>query len=492
VPKSNQPRRRDSSVTPAATVPPGRKPPGPPPDPGRILLAKIVSTLVGALLGILVANLIGLFFGGDFTQRIASAQKELSTLEERLDDDKKAIEQQQQVIDGLDQKIKQEGGLSGKAGDAAKLSEYRSERSSAYSDLQKLLDPYTKRLDRRVAVRADLKDLRGTLTNVSLLSLLAIGILTILGYLVYPVSLRYIEHSVDTWIAVYAQAERRSQTLLIGFFAGLIIAIAVLLAVFTTFSTGALADPIFRLVFGAFFVVGLGVAGSLVAVNYFGPGPRRVDPYREFRALAKPKVLDTSVLIDGRVQEVAATGFLDGTLVVTNSVLRELQALADSSDGRKRDKGRRGLELVHTMQEDPRLSVRIMDDSDLYDGSRATDDQLIVVAQAMGAAVVTNDYNLNRVAAIRDVQVINLNALANAVKTRHVPGDMIEIQIADRGKQRGQGVGYLEDGTMVVVEDGEPFIRQTRTIKLTSVTQTVQGRLIFGRVDLAEEENGHH
>jgi uncharacterized protein YacL len=132
--------------------------------------------------------------------------------------------------------------------------------------------------------------------------------------------------------------------------------------------------------------------------------------------------------------------------------------------------------------------VKIFDDSDLYDGARATDEQLIVVAQSMGAAVVTNDYNLNRVAAIRDVQVINLNALANAVKTRHVPGDMIEIHITDRGKQRGQGVGYLEDGTMVVVEDGEPYIRQTRTVKLTSVTQTVQGRLIFGRVDLAEEE----
>ena len=487
MPNSDQPRRKRETPVP-------KRKPGIPPDPGRILLAKIVSTLIGALLGILVANLIGLFFGGDFTQRIASSQKELATLEERLDDDKKSIEQQQQVIDNLDQRIKQEGGPSGKEGSPAALKDLRDQRSSAYADLQKLLDPYTKRLDRRVAVRADLKDLTGTLTTVSLLSLLAIGILTILGYLIYPVSLRYIEHSVDTWIAVYAQAERRSQTLLIGFFAGLIIAIAVLLALFTTFSTGALADPIFRLIFGAFFVVGLGVAGSLVAVNYFGPGPRRVDPYRDYRQLAKPKVLDTSVLIDGRVQEVAATGFLDGILVVTNSVLRELQALADSGDGRKRDKGRRGLELVHTMQEDSRLSVRIFDDSDLHDGARATDDQLIVVAQAMGAAVVTNDYNLNRVAAIRDVQVINLNALANAVKTRHVPGDMIEIHIADRGKQRGQGVGYLEDGTMVVIEDGEPFIRQTRTIKLTSVTQTVQGRLIFGRVDLAEEEaaNGQH
>ncbi len=175
--------------------------------------------------------------------------------------------------------------------------------------------------------------------------------------------------------------------------------------------------------------------------------------------------------------------------MVTNSVLRELQNMADSADERKRAKGRRGLELLRKMQDDPRLDVRVFDD--IWASTcqaHGTDEQLILVAQAMDGVVVTNDYNLNRVAAIRDVRVININALANAVKTNHLPGDMIEIHIIDRGKQRGQGVAYLDDGTMVVVEDGEPYLRQTKVIKLTSVTQTVQGRLIFGRVDLAEEE----
>lgn len=486
MPRSDRPRNRSrNSDTPLAVPPIPKRKSGPPPDPGRILLAKIVSTLFGALIGIVVANLVGYFFGGrDFNEDLQQAKRNLETVNQKLDEDQKQIDDIRKQIKLLDNQVK------GKAqGDAAVA--LRAERTKLSSTNRELNSIQANHVATRDTLLSEVETNEDSLTRLNIVSIVAIALLTMLGYMAYPLTLRYIEHSVDTWVAVYAQAERRSQTLLIGFFAGLIISVLVLLALFTTFSTGPLADPIFRLIFGAFFVVALGTAGSLVAVNYFGPGPRRVDPYREFRELAKPKVLDTSVLIDGRVQEVAATGFLDGTLVVTNSVLREMQALADSSDGRKRDKGRRGLELVHTMQEDPRLNVRIFDDSDLHDGARATDDQLIVVAQAMGAAVVTNDYNLNRVAAIRDVQVINLNALANAVKTRHVPGDMIEIHIADRGKQRGQGVGYLEDGTMVVVEDGEPYIRQTRTIKLTSVTQTVQGRLIFGRVDLADEETGN-
>jgi uncharacterized protein YacL len=206
---------------------------------------------------------------------------------------------------------------------------------------------------------------------------------------------------------------------------------------------------------------------------------------------APPRLLDTSVVIDGRVQDIAAAGFMGGLLVVTNSVLRELQTLADSSDERRRSKGRRGLELVRKMQEDPRIDIRVFDDDQLGLRGFGTDEQLIYVANELGGVVATNDYNLNRVAAIRNVRVININELANAVKTNHIPGDFIEIAIVDRGKQHGQGVGYLPDGTMVVVEDGEPYIGHTETIKLTSVTQTVAGRLIFGRVDLAREEHSN-
>jgi uncharacterized protein YacL len=452
------------------------KPAGPPPDPGRVLLAKILATLFGTLIGLIVASLLNFYFTADWEMLREEAQKTIAKSSERLEE----IQAQSAELSRRFQRLSSTPNLS-----PAEIEEF----AQVKAQLQPFADEKQELEDKvQFAELVQLKEAQDNITELSWYSFALIVVLSMLGYLLYPLLARWIDRSANTWVAIYAQAERRSQTLLIGFFAGLVLAVLLLLAVFTTFNSGPFGSPLFRLVFGTFFAAGMGMAGSLVAVNYFGPGPRRVDPYREFRVMAKPKILDTSVLIDGRVQEVAATGFLDGALVVTNSVLRELQSLADSGDGRKRDKGRRGLELVHAMQEDPRLDVRIFDDSTLYENGRATDEQLIVIAQAMSGSVVTNDYNLNRVAAIRDVQVINLNALANAVKTRHVPGDMIEIHIADRGKQRGQGVGYLEDGTMVVVEDGEPFIRQTRWIKLTSVTQTVQGRLIFGRVDLAEEE----
>jgi uncharacterized protein YacL len=179
-------------------------------------------------------------------------------------------------------------------------------------------------------------------------------------------------------------------------------------------------------------------------------------------------------------------------MIISNSVLRELQTMADSSDERKRSRGRRGLELVRKMQDDSRLDMRFFDDTVFDATAHGADEHLISTAQAMDAVVVTNDYNLNRVAAIKDVRVININALANAVKTNHLPGDIIEISILDKGRQRGQGVGYLDDGTMVVIEDGEPYVKQTKVIKLTSVTQTVQGRLIFGRVDAVDEEAYHN
>lgn len=479
MPKPDKPRRRRRPDAEGSSVPPIRaERPARPIDPGRLLLAKILATLFGTLVGLFVASGINVFFTSDFERLQKEGETRIAQAEQRLPD----------VQDQRNKLLREKQRIQGQF-PFEELSELQRKRVAEINEELRPLDDFKSELDSTIkGATTQIEEAEGYILLLNLLSIAVVVILSMTFYLFYPALARRIDRSAETWIAIYAQAERRSQTLLIGFFGGLVIAVVILLAVFTTFNSGPFASPVFRLIFGTFFIVAMGTAGSLIAVNYFGPGPRRIDPYREYRALAKPKVLDTSVLIDGRVQEVAATGFLDGALVVVNSVLRELQNLADSSDGRKRDKGRRGLELVREMQDDPRLHVKIFDDSDLYDGARATDEQLIVVAQSMGAAVVTNDYNLNRVAAIRDVQVINLNALANAVKTRHVPGDMIEIHISDRGKQRGQGVGYLEDGTMVVVEDGEPYIRQTRTVKLTSVTQTVQGRLIFGRVDLAEEE----
>lgn len=332
--------------------------------------------------------------------------------------------------------------------------------------------------------------------DIDLLNLLGIAVVvvfTLLGYLLYPLVLRLLGRLTGQLEQLTSGLEHRAAQATVGFFAGLVIAMVIMLAIFNTFSAdfSFLSLGWFRLLFGAFVVVVLGLSGSLVGVAYFGP-PRQEDPFADFRHPAAPKILDTSVIIDGRIHEVSATGFLGGLQVVTNSVLRELQLMADSADERKRSKARRGLELVRKMQDDPRLMVRVFDDSSFDHQAQSTDEQLIVVAQAMSGMVVTNDYNLNRVAAIRNVRVININALANAVKTSHLPGDIIDIEIIDRGKQRGQGVGYLDDGTMVVVEDGEPYIGNFKTIKLTSVSQTVQGRLLFGRVDLVEEEQHSH
>jgi len=314
-------------------------------------------------------------------------------------------------------------------------------------------------------------------------------VFSLLGYLLYPLTLRLLDRLSGQLESLTGNMEQRAIPATIGFFAGILIAIVVILAIFNTFSEGILSLQWFRLLFGAFIVVVLGFSGLLVGIAYFGPQQQKQDPYAGYRRPSQIKVLDTSVIIDGRVRDVAQAGFLDGSLVVTNSVLRELQNMADSSDDRRRAKGRRGLELLRTMQDDNRIDVAVFDDSDFDAQAHSTDEQLIMLAQEMSGIVVTNDYNLNRVAAIRDVRVININALANAVKTNHLPGDIIDISVVDRGSQRGQGKGYLEDGTMVVIEDGEPFIGKVKTIKLTSVTQTVQGRMLFGRVDAVESGN---
>ena len=333
-----------------------------------------------------------------------------------------------------------------------------------------------------------LEEHQTNLNQFNLLSLAVVLIFILLGYITYPLVQKGLNRITRQWSEILSGPGSRTSQALTGFFAGLVLSVILLLAIFSTLSieNSVFDSPLFRLVSGLVLVGVLGTSGSLIGITFFGPAPKREDPYQEFKAEAPPKILDTSVIIDGRIQDIAHSGFLGGALVVTNSVLRELQALADSADDRKRLKGRRGLELIREMQDDPRIDLRVFDDGSFDLQAHGTDEQLIIVSQAMGGHVVTNDYNLNRVAAIRNVRVINIHALANSVKTNHLPGDFLEIQILERGSQRGQGKGYLEDGTMVVVEDGEPYIGQTKAIKLTSVTQTAQGRMLFGRVDAVE------
>ena len=191
-------------------------------------------------------------------------------------------------------------------------------------------------------------------------------------------------------------------------------------------------------------------------------------------------LLDTSVIIDGRIADIASTGFLPGTLLIPRFVLNELQYVADSPDGLRRQRGRRGMEVLSSLQKDPNVMVRISDID--VDGIREVDSKLVVLARQLKCPVLTNDYNLNRVAELQGVTVLNINELANAVKSVVLPGEVLRINVIQEGKERDQGVGYMEDGTMVVVENGREVIGEYTEVSVTKVLQTAAGRMIFARI----------
>src|SRR6201986_4562201 len=195
------------------------------------------------------------------------------------------------------------------------------------------------------------------------------------------------------------------------------------------------------------------------------------------------KILDTSAIIDGRIADVVETGFLEGILLVPEFVLRELQAVADSSDNSRRQRGRRGLDILQKMQAHPLLSVQIIEDD--FPQLREVDLKLIELAKKKGSPIVTNDFNLSKVAQLHHVQVLNLNDLANSLKPLVLPGEKMNIVVLKEGKEYNQGVGYLDDGTMVVVDHARRMIGRAVEINVTSVLQTASGKMIFGRLDEA-------
>lgn len=195
--------------------------------------------------------------------------------------------------------------------------------------------------------------------------------------------------------------------------------------------------------------------------------------------MAPPVLLDTSVIIDGRIADISHTGFLRGELLVPNFVLNELQHIADSSDTLRRNRGRRGLDILRRLQDESVSPVRITDMD--VEGVHEVDDKLVLLAKQLRCAIVTNDYNLNRVAELQGVPVLNINELANAVKTVYLPGESFKVSIIQEGKETDQGVGYLDDGTMVVIENGRRHIGSTIDVNVTKVLQTAAGRMIFAR-----------
>ena len=219
----------------------------------------------------------------------------------------------------------------------------------------------------------------------------------------------------------------------------------------------------------------------LYLLNIF---PRSVDkqPGRDRRTFGHKvpcKILDTSVIIDGRIADICRTQFIEGVLVVPGFVLEELQHIADSSDVLKRNRGRRGLDILNKMQKESNVNVKIYDRD--FDDVAEVDTKLVRLAKALGGKIVTNDYNLNKVAELQGVAVLNINELANAVKPIVLPGEEMVVHVIKDGKEQGQGVAYLDDGTMIVVDGGRKYIGEDIGVMVTSVLQTAAGRMIFAK-----------
>jgi len=203
------------------------------------------------------------------------------------------------------------------------------------------------------------------------------------------------------------------------------------------------------------------------------------DKEKEAAPESKMILLDTSVIIDGRIADIARTGFLPGTMLIPRFVLNELQYIADSADGLRRQRGRRGMEILSQMQKEPTIPLRISDID--VDGTREVDEKLVILARQMKCKILTNDYNLNRIAELQGVTILNVNDLANAVKSVLLPGETLNIRVIQEGKEYGQGVGYMDDGTMVVVENGKDFMNHEIQVTVTKILQTAAGRMIFGK-----------
>ena len=226
-----------------------------------------------------------------------------------------------------------------------------------------------------------------------------------------------------------------------------------------------------------------------------GDGSKKTSRFKMFsthksdKASSTPKLLDTSVIIDGRMKELCNTGFIEGPLMVPLFVLNELQIISDSADATKRNRGRRGLDILKEMQDANKVAIEVVEDD--YDDLTEVDSKLMRLALDKQWKLMTNDFNLNKVARVQGIEVLNLNELANVLKPALIAGEWIRVQIMKEGKEVHQGVAYLDDGTMIVVEDGKPYVGQTVEVMVTSILQTSAGRMIFARVDGGQNGQGN-
>ncbi|MGA9173385.1 MAG: PIN/TRAM domain-containing protein [Thermoactinomyces sp.] len=232
------------------------------------------------------------------------------------------------------------------------------------------------------------------------------------------------------------------------------------------------------------FRVGYKKRDELISIFKLGRQNREGKNKKEEKHFSEHKILDTSVIIDGRIADICRTGFLEGTLVIPSFVLEELQHIADSSDVLKRNRGRRGLDILNKIQKELNIKVLIYEGD--FEEVQEVDSKLVKLAKVLSGKVVTNDFNLNKVCELQGVSVLNINDLANAVKPVVLPGEEINVQVIKDGKEHGQGVAYLDDGTMIVIEGGREYIGDQIDVLVTSVLQTSAGRMIFAKPKLLE------
>jgi uncharacterized protein YacL len=270
----------------------------------------------------------------------------------------------------------------------------------------------------------------------------------------------------------------------VGGFFGLIAGLAVGLAVVSLFPGVGLAGTGFPAFLGAY----LGAATALRRREDLEPVSAVLFP-RAARRGASTKILDTSVIIDGRIADLCQTGFVEGVLVVPHFVLHELQQVADSSDPLKRNRGKRGFDVLQRLQRDPRIKVEVLDVDVPH--VEEVDRKLVELARRVGGRILTTDHNLNRMAELSGVGVLNINDLANALKPVVLPGQAMQVQVVREGKEPGQGVAYLDDGTMVVIDHGRKHVGRSVDVTVTSVLQTSAGRMIFTRMREDEPVAGH-
>ncbi len=332
------------------------------------------------------------------------------------------------------------------------------------------------------ALSLNMFDLGENITTSSILIVTFFAVFTgIISFFISPLIIRLVHKAIEyTEVELSNIPPFQLVTGAFGLIIGLIIAyfISNIFRIFPIPIIGVILTVITYLFFA---YLGINLATkkftdvSKITEIFKKPQSKETENYGEFN----PKILDTSVIIDGRISDIAKTGFVEGPIIIPEFVLKELRHIADSADSLKRTKGRRGLDILKDIQTQMDVEVRIV--SIDFDDVEEVDIKLLKLAQKMHGSVVTNDFNLNKVANLHGVKVLNINELSNAVKPNAIPGEEMEVFVIKEGKENNQGVAYLDDGTMIVVEDGRKLIGKSLKVVVTSVLQTPAGRMIFAK-----------